>query len=391
MSTPSPDLLIIGGGAVGLSTAFCALQKGLSVKILDKERAGSRASWSGAGMLNLHPFPNPTPEKPDYHDLIAKGIELHKAWNAQLLEETEINTGFLRCGALDLVTSERIIEEGADKFERMLRACRERNIPATVLTPLEARELEPEINPDTFEYAIHLPQDGQVRSPRFCRALALACRQRGASIEEGVEVKELWIENGHASGALTISGERISAGKTLVCAGAWASQFQPLLDQIPRVAKITPVKGQITCYDVPKRLCSRILTAGHHYIVPRPDGVLLVGSTSERVGFDTVVTDEGQHTLKNFAEALLPALKQQRPVQGWADVRPGLIGSHPILGAVPGIENLFIAAGHYRNGICLAPVSGEIMACYVAGVTGPMKAERWAPKGNVEEGVESGC
>jgi len=174
--------------------------------------------------------------------------------------------------------------------------------------------------------------------------------------------------------------EQIPSNKTVVCTGAWISQLEALTSRVHRAKKINPIKGQIACFEHKPAPCSRLLTAGHRYIVPRPDGILLVGSTSEKVGYDTVTTSEGQESLKAFAATLLPALKDQEPIQGWADVRPGLNGQHPIMGPVSGVENLFMAAGHYRNGICLAPITGEIMASYVAGAEGPLDAARWLPE-----------
>ncbi|MCY3023025.1 MAG: FAD-dependent oxidoreductase [Planctomycetota bacterium] len=127
-------------------------------------------------------------------------------------------------------------------------------------------------------------------------------------------------------------------------------------------------------------MCARLVTVGERYIVPRPDGIHLVGSTTERAGFEAVTTAEGQALLRAFGEALLPGLKELEPLQGWADLRPGLKGQHPLLGPVPGVKGLFVAAGHYRNGLCLAPLTGEIIAALLVKEPPPVPVEPWLPK-----------
>ena len=166
----------------------------------------------------------------------------------------------------------------------------------------------------------------------------------------------------------------------MVCAGAWTGQFTALTDIVRRAAHIEPVRGQIVCYQAAAPLCSHLLTVGEHYVVPRPDGVLLVGSTTEKAGFEAVTTPSGQALLRQFGETLLPALRNLAPPQGWADLRPGLKGSHPLMGPVAGVQGLYVAAGHYRNGLCLAPVTGEIIAALIRNEPPPVSPEPWLPR-----------
>jgi glycine oxidase len=263
----------------------------------------------------------------------------------------------------------------------MIEGCRARGIRAERVTPAEARELEPGLNTEGLALALHLPDDGQIRTPRFGRALALSCRQRGVDLREGVDVADVWLEGEVVRGVVTRGGERVAAGAVVLCPGAWTAQFPVLNRHAPRTAKIHPVRGQIVCFQAPQPLARRLLTVEHHYIVPRPDGITLVGSTMERVGFEAVTTPGPQEELRAFGAKLLPATAGLQPLTSWADLRPGLKGSHPILGPVPEAKGLFVAAGHFRNGLVLSPITAEIILALLRGEKPPVSIDPWLPKG----------
>jgi glycine oxidase len=373
-----PDVLIVGAGVIGLSVADALVRRNLSVMILEREQAGSRASWAGAGMLNCRPHPKHHAGT-DYYDLAMASIKLHEEWAARLLEETEIDTGFRRCGALELFTAERLAHETP---EGLAAGCASRGVRAELISARQAQELEPGLDISSVVSAVHLPDDGQIRPPRFSRALALACRQREVQLKENVPVADIWLENGRALGVIAADGARYSAGAVIVCAGSWTGQFSTLAESAPEIAQIAPVRGQIVCYEFPAPLCSRLITAGERYVVCRPDGIMLVGSTTEKVGFEAVTTAAGQAELRQFGAAILPALRSAQPLQSWADLRPGgLKKRHPVLGQLPGIPGLFIAAGHYRNGLCLAPITGELMAALVLNEKTALPIEYYFPRG----------
>ena len=377
--TSSSDLLVVGAGVIGLGVADVAAREGLRVTVLERERPASRASWAGAGMLNCRPWPRV--KTPDYHDLVLASKKRFPEWAERLRDETDIDIGLLACGALELYPESRATPDGLANLERMIEGCHARGIRAERITPAEARELEPGLKTDGLALAVHLPDDGQIRTPRFGRALALSCRQRGVDLREGVEVADVWLEGDSVRGVTTRSGERIPSEAVVLCPGAWAAQFPTLNRLAPRTAKIHPVRGQIACYRAPRPLAQRLLTMEHHYIVPRPDGIVLVGSTMERVGFEAVTTPGPQDELRAFGASLLPATDALQPLTAWADLRPGLKGSHPILGPVPGAQGLFVAAGHFRNGLVLAPVTAEIVLALLLGRMPPVPVDPWMPKG----------
>jgi len=375
MST-EPDLLIVGGGAIGLCIAEAASRRGLRVVLLERDRPGTRASWAGAGMLNLRPWPKARPDLPDYHDLLGLSMTLHAQLAARLKEEVGLDTGYRACGALELIADAKHAANAA----RLLEGCRARNVQAERLTPAQARELEPGLDPTGLLEVLHLPQDGQVRNPHLLRALIAALKSREVPIREGCDVADLWVEAGRVRGVITRDGARIAGAQVVVAAGAWTCQFPELVKAAPRAGKIEPVRGQIVCFQARPGIATRLLTAGHHYLVPRADGVVLAGSTTERTGYEVATTPAGQGELRAFAEALLPELKRAPPLRGWAEVRPGLKGRHPLMGPVPGLRGCFIASGHYRNGLGLAPVTGEIIAALAANAAPPIEISPWKPK-----------
>ena len=384
MNGSVPDVLIVGGGVIGLCVAECAARREMSVLLLERERLGARASWAGAGMLNCRPWPKVRRGEPDYFDLLLASIRLHEQWAARLREETEIDVGFQNCGAVEIYTHSQEDAKRLGQLARLIQGCEERGVRCQQLTAAELHALEPELNTSNVATALHLPGDAQFRPPRFARALALSCRQREATLKEGVTVSDLCLEDGRVTGVLASDGTRYSAGNVVICMGAWTGQLKALTRAVPRAAGIEPVRGQIVCDQTPAPLCSRLITVGERYVVPRPDGVLLVGSTTERAGFGAVTTPEGQMLLRYFAEKLLPTLLNNAPLQGWADLRPGLKGHHPLMGPVPGVKGLYVAAGHYRNGLCLAPLTGEIIVSLIRNEPPPVPPAPWFPKGGAE-------
>lgn len=380
MSTSQhPDLLVVGAGVIGLGVADVAAREGLRVTVLERERPAARASWAGAGMLNCRPWPRV--KTPDYQDMVLASKKRFPEWAERLREETDIDIGLVFCGALELYPESRAMPDGLENLKRMVEGCHARGVRAERVTPTEAKELEPGLNTAGLALAVHLPDDGQIRTPRFGRALALSCRQRDVDLREGVDVADVWMEGDAVRGVVTRGGERIAAGSVVLCPGAWTAQFPALNRLAPRTAKIHPVRGQIVCFQAPQPVARRLLTVEHHYIVPRPDGITLVGSTMERVGFEAVTTPGPQEELRVFGARLLPAVSDLQPLTGWADLRPGLKGSHPILGPVPGAKGLYVAAGHFRNGLVLAPITAEIMLALIQGKKTPVAIDPWLPKG----------
>ncbi|HLX59776.1 MAG TPA: FAD-dependent oxidoreductase [Planctomycetota bacterium] len=412
--TNSPDLLILGAGVIGLSLADVALRNGLRVTVLDKGGIAREASWAGAGMLTCRPRLKRDAGTPDYYDLALWSVKLHAEWARRLKEETGIETGYRACGALEIqrqnptpaeMPAELAEEEtsgGGDKHTisknntaEWIALCAARGVPARWIDYGEVRALEPNLSGEVTG-AIHFPNEAQTRNPWLVRALEASVRKRGGEIRAGVEGLTFLTDAkvGLASepvpigtndsprvlGVKTSTGEEIHAGAVAVCAGAWIGQMEFLTQRVPALKKVQPVRGQLLCYQADPTLASRLICERNHYMVPRGDGVLLVGATHEKAGFDKSTTPQGRAELERFAHGVLPALRKLEPLKTWAGLRPGMKGRHPLIGPVPGVCNLYISAGHYRNGVTLAPASAELLAAMVLGRELPFAAELWAPE-----------
>jgi glycine oxidase len=389
-----PDLLIIGGGAVGLSLADCALRRGLKVTVLDRTGHGLEASWAGAGMLTCRPRPKQNPAWTDHFDLALLGVRLHAQWHQRLLSEVGMDTGYRVCGAIELLpespkaaTSSEEPESsnpphhhdpGPLDVEALLTGCKERGVSARRIDLKQARELEPSANVDGYFGALEFPNEAQVRSPWFTRALMASIKKQGGTLEADVDVADIDITGGKANGVVLRNGKHLPAGAVAVCAGAWSGQFPTLIEVAPVCKKIQPVRGQMLCYQTDAKLAKRLLTCSRHYVVPRGDGMLLVGATHEYVGFEKSMTEAGYAELEKFGQSLLPALKALKPAHSWAGLRPGLKGKHPLLGPVPKVPGLYVACGHYRDGIAMAPATGHLLGDVICGRKPEMPITHWA-------------
>ena len=397
--TAAKDLLIVGAGAVGLSLADVCLRAGLSVAVLDKGGVAQEASWAGAGMLTCRPRLKRDASKPDYYDLALLSVRLHAEWAKRLHEETGIDTGYRVCGALEISRpqpaptampadlAEEETSGGGDKSTiskdstaEWIKLCSARGVAARWIDGTEARKLEPQLSADVLG-AIDFPNEAQVRNPWFTRALEASVRQLGGDIRTGAEVAEFLFDSQseRVTGAVTKSAETFHARAVAVCSGAWTGQFAFLTERVSALKKIAPVRGQLLCYETHPKLATRLICERNHYFVPRDDGVLLVGATHEKAGFEKATTPEGFQEIERFAHSVLPALAGMKPVKTWAGLRPGMKGRHPLIGAVPGVANLFVSAGHYRNGLTLAPASAVLLAAIIMRQPGPISPEPWLP------------
>lgn len=356
-----PDVLIIGGGVIGLSCAYCLARDGVAVTVVDKGDLGREASWAGAGIL---PPGNPARARGEVARLRAYGSAMHEALAKELRERTGIDNGYVRSGGLELLVSlgesseqEWLEEEIA--FERLDGAAVRRVEPA----------LATGVNAGYF-----LPDMAQVRNPRHLKAMIAACASLGVILRPHCRVEKLISRNGKLHGVATSHGE-LSAGQFLLAAGAWTEE---LLQEMGIRLGIRPMRGQIVLLNTGTPLLHRIVLEGRRYLVPRQDGYVLVGSTEEDVGFDQQTTAQAIGELLQFAVTLVPALQRAAVERTWAGLRPGSPDELPFLGRVPGWENVLAAAGHFRAGIQLAPITGVLVKELILGqaLTLPLESFR---------------
>ena len=390
-----PDLLIIGAGVVGLSLADCALRNGLSVCVLDRGEPGREASWAGAGMLTCRPRLRAAHGGVDYHDLTTLSVRLHAEWSARFKADLGIDTGYRVCGAAELIRAEETADhdyagctsdteadpESIADVEALIQGCNGRGVVARRLSAEETRRREPALSAKDLAGSIEFPNEAQIRNPWLLRALVANVQRLGGTIRSGCEIADIALnrEGTRAAGVTLRNDEVISGGKVAVCSGAWTAQLPSLVKAAPRCGKIAPVRGQILCFQAEPDFLSRLITDGNHYIVPRGDGVVLVGATHEQAGFEKAVTEDGLAELLNFTRATVAGLAERKLIQHWAGLRPGLKGRHPILGPVPGISGLYVSAGHYRNGLTLAPACAELLVSAILKIKSDIPIGGWSP------------
>ena len=351
------EIVIVGGGVIGLSIAYALAREGVRSTLLDKTEVGRGASWAGAGLI---PSPATRTSKSPMVELRNWSTRLYPEWSQALRDETGIDNGFRRCGGLDVaftLEEENEVKTSAGRW-------RVEGIHYERLTPAALRQVEPELTSD-LRAAWFLPDRSQIRNPRHLRALATACEQRGVTLRPDVEVLEIEHSGTHVQSLKTSIGT-MHVGSVIIAAGAWTGQ---LLSGLGINVPTPPLRGQMLLFQSPegRRLLTHVVEWGKNYLVPRDDGRILVGATEEDVGFDSGTTDQGQTYLMGLALKLCPALAEAKLERAWSGLRPGSKDTRPYLGLAPQMTNLYVASGHKRAGLQLSPATAEAMTDLVLG------------------------
>ena len=355
-----PDVVVVGGGCIGLATAWRAAGAGLRVTVVDPHPGGG-ASWGAAGMLA------PVTEVHYGEEALLRlnltSAERYPAFVEELEREADTAVGYRRCGTLFAAADggDRAVLEELHEFQRSL------GLQAQLLSGRQCRSLEPMLAPGV-RAGILAPEDHQVDSRRLTPALRAAAMRRGVAIRQCAAV-EVVVADGRAAGVRLEGGELLLAAAVVLAAGCWSSSIPGLpSDAVPSVR---PVKGQVLHLRGPADppLLSRnlrgVAQGSHVYLVPRDDGRVVLGATVEERGFDTTVTAEAAYMLLRDAHQLLPGVLELELVETHAGLRPGSPDNAPLLGpsALPG---LVMAAGHYRNGVLLTPVTADAVATFLS-------------------------
>ena len=340
------DFLIIGGGVIGMMTALQLADAGQSVTLIERGECGREASWAGGGIVSpLYPWRYGTPVS-----RLSRWSEgFYPELSLRLLEETGIDPEYRQKGLLYL----RVEDEA-----RALEWAREVGKPLERVGPEVIYAKEPAAAPGC-EQALWMPTLGSIRNPRLGQALrARLAAMSAVTLREHEAVVGLERDAGGAViGAQTRAG-RVTADRVIVCGGAWAAQ---LLESVEVVLPVRPVKGQMILFKAPPGLVQRVVLMDGRYVIPRGDGRVLAGSTLEEAGFDKALSGEARESLWQSATRIVPALADCEVEHHWAGLRPGSPEGIPFIGAVPGVENLWVNAGHYRNGLVLAPASTRLL------------------------------
>jgi glycine oxidase len=360
--------IVIGGGIIGCSVAWRLAAEGVATTVLERGRVGQEASWAAAGMI----APQAEADGPGpFFDFCMKARDAFETIVDRLVRDGGVDPEYDRAGILYVALDET---ERA-QLERRAKWQRAAGAPVEELTGAEARRVEPMLSPETV-YAIHMPTNRRTDNRKLTQAYAAAARKTGAEFVEGARVEALAVRGGRATGDLQASGLVQASGVVMDdgstreadvvinAAGSWAGEVRGL--EADRV-KLHPVRGQIVCFEMAPGTIGPALFSLRGYLVPRRDGRLLAGSTMEEAGYNKVVTLAGLEKIARGAAAIAPALGAAPFRHAWAGLRPATRDLLPVLGFSPSVPNVLWAAGHFRSGILLSAITGEIIADLVKG------------------------
>lgn len=354
------DILVIGGGIIGLLTARELVHAGETVTLVEMGETGRQSSWAGGGIISpLYPW-----RYPDSVSALAGWSQTdYPRLCTALHDETGVDAELTQSGLLILDPEEHDL------------ALDWGNRNGTVISVIDAEtlhQIEPDLGPRPGT-ALLLPEISQVRNPRLTRALRQSIEKR-MLIREQEEVSEILIENKRVVGAKTPNGE-IRADQVVVCTGAWTAK---LLEQLGTRPAIQPVRGQMILFYAKPGQINHVVLNKERYVIPRRDGRVLIGSTLEHTGFDQATTAEAKEELYRIAVEIFPLLKRTPIEDHWAGLRPGSPSGVPFIGRHPDCDGLYFNAGHYRNGVVTGPASARLLADMLLGRTPILAPEPYA-------------
>ena len=350
------QVAIIGGGVIGLSIARALAQRGVrDVVVLDRHEFGREASWAAGGILAPQIEAD---ARDDFFRLACASRDLYPQFAAELQSESGIDVELDTTGTMYVASSE---DEEAEMRHR-IQWQRTQGLRVEWLTGDEARAVEPGLS-TKVRSALKFPDDYQVDNRKLVEALLIANQRHGVRLIAGCGVRKIQIADGAVTGIHTELGF-LSAKQIVVAAGAWSSSIEAGKALLPRL-DIEPVRGQMLCFNAPG-FARHVIYSSRGYLIPRRDGRLLAGSTTEHIGFERV-TEAGVDAIRSMAVQIAPPLERFPVVDSWAGFRPRAKDELPVLGSLEDVKGLFYATGHYRNGILLAPITGEVIAAAIVG------------------------
>jgi glycine oxidase len=340
----TPDCIVVGGGLLGLLTGHALTQVGAKIILLERWETGRESSWAGGGIVSpLVPW-----EYPDAVSTLVGWSQRHyPALARKLAEETGIDIEWVPSGLLMVGYA---IDGRIDAWAERHR-CRLHSLDAA-----ETNALEPALA-GGLPSSILLPDVGQIRNPRLCKALRQSLQLQGAVIHENTRVAGMIVQGRVIRGVRTSAGE-FHADRVVIAAGAWSAE---LLGETGLHLPVSPVRGQMIQFEADPGLLKHIILYQNHYLIPRLDGLILAGSTLEHAGFDKRITPEARDELARAAIRLVPALSDCALVRQWAGLRPGSPDGVPFIGEHPSIKGLYVNTGHFRNGVVMAPASVQVL------------------------------
>jgi len=342
-------IIIIGAGIIGMLTARLLVKAGIAVTIIEQGYAGKESSWAGGGIISpLYPW--------RYSDPVTYLAQWGQVHYPELLEEIRLNSGidpeYIQSGLLYL--------DIEDELQQAIEWQKKHNYVFNSLSGEALKTIEPGLDfssPEVNTNGWFTPTIGQVRNPRLVRALREDLLRLGVTIEQQTQAISFITQAGQLKGVQTDKGS-FYADQVVVAGGAWSAR---LLEQWLKAPKIAPVKGQMIVFKAKPGVVSRIVLSKGRYVIPRKDGRIVLGSTLEFNDFDKTTSDEVLQELKQEACRIIPALRNYPVEKQWAGLRPGSIDGVPYIGEHPELKNLYLNAGHFRNGVVIGLASCQLL------------------------------
>ncbi|MBL4760639.1 MAG: glycine oxidase ThiO [Mariprofundaceae bacterium] len=344
-------VVVIGGGIIGCLTACFLKQRGADVVVLERGHVGQEASWAGAGILcPIHPWLYPD----SFSHLMDASLAMYPAFREQIEADTGMSIEWRKSGLLVPFFD----DDKRDHWQPALAWSKRFNWNIEQLDSAQIRQLEPTLSSNVTK-SLLWPEVAQLRNPRLLQAVRVWMQKLAVELHENTEVTSLLSKQGTVTGVQCADGKEFAADQVLLASGSWSGE---LAAQLGFALPIKPVKGQIVLLKGQKGLMKSIVKHDDAYFVPRADGRVLVGASMEFVGFERGNTEQVTDQLMASMQKIAPGLKDLKVEHQWMGFRPGSPDGLPYLGDVPNVKGLWVASGHYRNGVALAPITAEIMS-----------------------------
>lgn len=364
-------VIVLGGGIIGLSSAFEAARRGMRVTLIEPATLGGQASGAAAGMLA--PYSENTEQPDSFFQLCLRSLRRYPNWISEVEELSGMSTEWVQSGSIHVFMHE------ADVLPALARLKwqNEWGAGAQLIEATELRKLEPQLAKSAVA-GVFAPHESHVYAPKLVAALEAACRRLGVVILTNAGAVEEIIapQSGEVAVRTKELPGMIRAERLVVCAGAWSGDYERWFGlTIP----IHPIRGQICSFQLMADEVRHMVFSSQAYWVGKSNHRLVCGASEDVAGFDTNVTDRGIGRLIRSSNKLFPFLDGKSTLQRWAGLRPATRDGLPLLGILEGRPSVIMAAGHYRNGILLSPVTAAIVADLLEGRAAELPIHAFAP------------
>jgi glycine oxidase len=360
-------VIILGGGVIGLSAALECQQRGHKVTLLEITACGGQASGAAAGMLA--PYSEIAEDPDDFFRLSQQSLKLYPKWQQIVKELSGSEFEYRNTGSLYAIfhDAERLPLETRMKWQQNF------GVKASILERDELERIEPNLS-SNISAALYCPEESHVYAPDYVKALKQACINSGVVIHEHLEHVNIleWQQNVVLQSK---NGQRFYGDTLVISNGAWSTELE---DTFGISIPVFPIRGQICAYKMTEPIHHLVFTS-QGYLVSKENGSLVCGASEDIAGFDTSVTEKGIARLERWNKKVIPKLHEREPFHRWAGLRPATQDGFPLIGKLMPFEHIIFATGHYRNGILLSPVTANIVADQLDGLSDRLPLDNFNP------------